>query len=190
MGEALTTSLVAKLVVASACQAFLERCRDAFSSEVFPDLVVIEARSVRQLLLAIAPIGHAALLIDSRIVQSNLGDLIDMLHGGGFAGPIIAAAPQAGLAALPGCVAGRLQAEAAVGELRQAMASHLGARQIAGHAAVSDERTGAVLPLWIQERQIIERAIKLCGGNVGRAARALEISPSTIYRKLQGWQAH
>jgi two-component system repressor protein LuxO len=38
-----------------------------------------------------------------------------------------------------------------------------------------------------QERLIIERAIAAHGGNVSRAARALSISPSTIYRKLQTW---
>ena len=57
MGETVRVNMVAKLVVASACQAFLERCREAFASDVFPELAVIEARSVRQLLLAIAPLG-------------------------------------------------------------------------------------------------------------------------------------
>jgi two-component system repressor protein LuxO len=45
-----------------------------------------------------------------------------------------------------------------------------------------------ILPLWRQERAIIEDAVHRCGGSIGRAARALEISPSTIYRKLQSWQ--
>ena len=45
----------------------------------------------------------------------------------------------------------------------------------------------AVLPMWRQEQRIIEDAIASFGGNVSLAAAALEISPSTIYRKRQGW---
>lgn len=44
-----------------------------------------------------------------------------------------------------------------------------------------------ILPLWIEEKAIIERAIEIHGGNIQRAAAALEISPSTIYRKKQAW---
>ncbi len=45
----------------------------------------------------------------------------------------------------------------------------------------------AVEPYWRQERRIIEAALDACGGNIARAAAALELSPSTIYRKRQGW---
>jgi two-component system, repressor protein LuxO len=45
----------------------------------------------------------------------------------------------------------------------------------------------AVLPMWQQEQRIIEDAIAAFGGNISMAAAALEISPSTIYRKRQGW---
>jgi two-component system repressor protein LuxO len=44
-----------------------------------------------------------------------------------------------------------------------------------------------ILPMWQQEQRIIEDAIAAFGGNVSMAAAALEISPSTIYRKRQGW---
>ncbi|MFD1252991.1 Luminescence regulatory protein LuxO [Devosia equisanguinis] len=44
-----------------------------------------------------------------------------------------------------------------------------------------------VLPMWQQEQRIIEDAIAAYGGNISMAAAALEISPSTIYRKRQGW---
>jgi len=46
-----------------------------------------------------------------------------------------------------------------------------------------------ILPLWIIERQAIERAIKACDGNINKAAGLLEVAPSTIYRKLQTWEA-
>lgn len=43
------------------------------------------------------------------------------------------------------------------------------------------------LPFWQQEQSIIETALIRYGGNISRAAAALEISPSTIYRKRQSW---
>lgn len=47
----------------------------------------------------------------------------------------------------------------------------------------------AIRPLWITERETIEAAIASCDGNIPRAAAFLEISPSTIYRKKQSWEA-
>ncbi len=46
----------------------------------------------------------------------------------------------------------------------------------------------AILPMWQQEQRIIEAAISHFHGNIARAAAALEISPSTIYRKKQAWE--
>ncbi|EEE46994.1 sigma-54 dependent transcriptional regulator [Roseibium alexandrii] len=48
---------------------------------------------------------------------------------------------------------------------------------------------GAIEPLWAQERRIIEDALDAFDGNIAMAAAALEISPSTIYRKKQSWSA-
>jgi len=48
-------------------------------------------------------------------------------------------------------------------------------------------RRHAVLPMWQQEQRIIEEAIASFGGNISLAAQALELSPSTIYRKRQTW---
>ncbi|SNY92112.1 two-component system, repressor protein LuxO [Cohaesibacter sp. ES.047] len=42
-------------------------------------------------------------------------------------------------------------------------------------------------PFWKQEKQIIEGALNHFDGNISRAAAALEISPSTIYRKRMSW---
>lgn len=44
-----------------------------------------------------------------------------------------------------------------------------------------------ILPMWQQEQRIIEEALDAFGGNIARAAAALEISPSTIYRKKTNW---
>ena len=45
----------------------------------------------------------------------------------------------------------------------------------------------AVEPFAVQEQRIIERALKACDGNIPKAAAALGIAPSTIYRKRQSW---
>lgn len=45
----------------------------------------------------------------------------------------------------------------------------------------------AILPLAEQERKIIEFAIQACDGRVRKAAKALEVNPSTLYRKLKTW---
>ena len=44
-----------------------------------------------------------------------------------------------------------------------------------------------ITPFAEQERQIIEDALGAYHGNITQAAEALQISPSTIYRKKQGW---
>jgi len=46
-----------------------------------------------------------------------------------------------------------------------------------------------IFPLWLTEKNAIEQAIKACDGNIPKAAGYLDVSPSTIYRKLQAWNA-
>jgi DNA-binding NtrC family response regulator len=44
-----------------------------------------------------------------------------------------------------------------------------------------------VEPLRVAERRLVEAALEEFDGNIPKAARALEISPSTLYRKLAAW---
>ncbi len=37
------------------------------------------------------------------------------------------------------------------------------------------------------ERELIEETIQSCGGSIPKAARVLDVSPSTLYRKRQAW---
>ena len=46
----------------------------------------------------------------------------------------------------------------------------------------------SIVPLDQVERLVIENAINLFAGNVVNAAGALGVSPSTLYRKIHGWQ--
>lgn len=50
---------------------------------------------------------------------------------------------------------------------------------------VSNENT--IEPLAIIEKRYIERAIEVCNNNVPKAAALLDVSPSTIYRKMKTW---
>ncbi|RJE77470.1 sigma-54-dependent Fis family transcriptional regulator [Pseudoalteromonas sp. MSK9-3] len=43
-------------------------------------------------------------------------------------------------------------------------------------------------PLWIIEKRYIEQAITLCQNNIPKAAALLDVSPSTIYRKIKSWE--
>ncbi|MTI43376.1 two-component system repressor protein LuxO [Roseibium hamelinense] len=56
-------------------------------------------------------------------------------------------------------------------------------------AAAPPRAFASIEPLWAQERRIIEDALAAFDGNIAMAAAALEISPSTIYRKRQSWEA-
>ncbi len=49
--------------------------------------------------------------------------------------------------------------------------------------------TARVEPFRDQERRIIETALAAFDGNINRAAAALQLNPSTIYRKKLAWQA-
>jgi two-component system repressor protein LuxO len=60
----------------------------------------------------------------------------------------------------------------------------LGRSRASGPGSDGDE---VIRPLHLVEKEAIERAIRLCGGNIPRAAALLEVSPSTLYRKRQAW---
>ncbi len=52
----------------------------------------------------------------------------------------------------------------------------------------ADASPAPLQPLWLTEKQAIERAIAACAGNIPKAAELLEVSPSTLYRKKQSWE--
>jgi DNA-binding NtrC family response regulator len=59
--------------------------------------------------------------------------------------------------------------------------------RVEGAAPAVVEPATTILPMWRQEQRIIEEAIRTFAGNITLAAAALELSPSTIYRKRQAW---
>ena len=77
-------------------------------------------------------------------------------------------------------VAQMSEAPAIAGENQLNTASSLG---LASDAA-------SIVPLAQVERAAIERAVEICEDNVVQAASALGVSPSTLYRKMQQWQAN
>jgi DNA-binding NtrC family response regulator len=55
-------------------------------------------------------------------------------------------------------------------------------------APMAHSGNGEIIPLWKAERDVIERAIDACDGNIPKAAAKLGVSPSTIYRKKLTWE--
>lgn len=56
------------------------------------------------------------------------------------------------------------------------------------HSAAAPAEVADFRPLWMVERDAIQTAIDRCSGNVPKAAAMLEVSASTLYRKLQSWK--
>ena len=56
------------------------------------------------------------------------------------------------------------------------------------HQPPSDQLSSLIKPIALIEREAIEEAINLCGGNIPTAAHYLQISAATIYRKRSSWQ--
>ncbi|MXN65786.1 response regulator [Stappia sp. GBMRC 2046] len=89
------------------------------------------------------------------------------------------------LSMLPGelrALAGAGSAGASVGRISSSQAPS-SAAEASGPEA--ERRESAILPLDLVIRTAIERAIDRCGGSIPKAAAALKVSPSTIYRRLQ-----
>ncbi|MGF1501499.1 MAG: sigma-54-dependent transcriptional regulator [Paracoccaceae bacterium] len=62
-----------------------------------------------------------------------------------------------------------------------------------GHHAPEDRRDAMLrslvgMPLADLERQFIETTISVCDGSIPKAARVLDVSPSTLYRKRGAWE--
>lgn len=54
-------------------------------------------------------------------------------------------------------------------------------------ASVASFDRAKVRPLLEIEREVVDYALRAFGGNVAQAARALQVNPSTLYRKIQLW---
>ena len=93
------------------------------------------------------------------------------------------------------CVAHGFDGRALVARITELARRHGKSRIVPMSAAPVDDAPAPsipvmrdlVLPMWRQEQKIIEEAIRSFAGNIALAAAALELSPSTIYRKRQAW---
>ena len=97
------------------------------------------------------------------------------------------------------CVGGNADAAAMARRVSELARRHGKAHLLVQRAPMANNFHGAaaipsipvmrdlVLPMWRQEQRIIEDAIQSFAGNIALAAAALELSPSTIYRKRQAW---
>ncbi|WP_137124354.1 sigma-54 dependent transcriptional regulator [Roseomonas sp. HF4] len=72
------------------------------------------------------------------------------------------------------------------------MTVHGGAAPVLAPAATparAPDPARRIRPLAEVEREAIEEAVRLCGGNIPKAAAFLGVSPSTLYRKRDAWAA-
>lgn len=65
---------------------------------------------------------------------------------------------------------------------------HTSVSAVSSNVALTNSIAVSIEPMWKQEQKIIETALARYNGNISLAAAALEISPSTIYRKKQAWE--
>ncbi len=72
-------------------------------------------------------------------------------------------------------------------EISNAPHLHAQRSQPADQQAIEGINGHEIRPLVVVEKEAIELAINFCDGNIPKAAALLEVSPSTIYRKKQGW---
>jgi two-component system repressor protein LuxO len=75
--------------------------------------------------------------------------------------------------------------------IEQAIVQFDNSREIDGSQAkprrAEPPSDNTIKPLWLVEKEAIQSAIDASEGNINRAASLLEVAPSTIYRKIQGW---
>ena len=120
-----------------------------------------------------------------RELENVIHNIIVMNHGGEVSGrmlPLALARSQRDNGAAPNAAVKALAQM--IRPDRQRKVNRLPQPVIAAPERSYDE----IRPLWMEEQDIIERAIAICDGNIIMAAARLGISPSTIYRKRQAWQ--
>jgi two-component system, repressor protein LuxO len=74
-------------------------------------------------------------------------------------------------------------------EPEEALTTHSEASAVTTTATPAAYQAQAIRPLAEIEREAVDYALRAFGGNVAKAARALQINPSTLYRKIQAWTA-
>jgi two-component system repressor protein LuxO len=60
---------------------------------------------------------------------------------------------------------------------------------VSGPSSSASETQPTIQPLWRVEKEAILDALEVTHQDVAKAAALLEVSPSTLYRKLQAWKA-
>ncbi|MGF1447677.1 MAG: sigma-54-dependent transcriptional regulator [Pikeienuella sp.] len=118
-----------------------------------------------------------------RELQNILRNVV-VLHDAAEVGPEMLPAALRGAGALPPS-----QAQSAQGQLAPPSDQSLpaGARDHAPTAAGRDLDALVGLSLAELERRFIEATIAACDGSIPKAARLLDVSPSTLYRKRDAW---
>lgn len=180
-------------VVADTSPANRRACRNLLRNLCDQPPDVCEASTLHAIRVLIARQAPSAVIANDDLAGGDAEMLAGAIRDTGFAGPILITTRQ--IAPEPRrrldrqlTIAPHASLSAQTARLLDNL--HPGRAKKAPDASPLHAHGAArrILPLHIEERRIIEAAIQQYDGNVNQAARALEISPSTIYRKMQGWQ--
>lgn len=161
-------------------RGFTPACEDAMLSHAWPGNIRELQNTIRR----------AVVLNDGEWMdETMLGLPPGRGAGGPVAGRAIAPGPGGNGAGARAIAGGRPAAGSAVADASGPAAD--GPRAEAppseGAGDAGGDAPERIEPLDSVIRATIERAIALCDGNIPRAAHALKVSPSTLYRRLQTW---
>jgi DNA-binding NtrC family response regulator len=183
-------------IVADQSPAMRRTCRKIIDAAL-PGATQVREASTLHAVRVLLRETSAGLVVASDELAGGDGDLtIEAIRDAGAEGRIVLIAGHAsGTATASANWSGAVEIvpRARVAEMLPALIEH-GCAPRADRVGSTVARSGRacddeIVPFHVAERRIIETAIRRAGGNIGKAARALEISPSTIYRKIQVWHA-
>ena len=188
------------VIVADQSPAMRRTCRKVLSAVMLDEPQVREASTLHAVRVLLREAAPGLVVASDALAGGDADMLVDAIRSTGFQGRIILIVRQDSQSLTePESRSGdvELVARANVAEGLPALLD-LGEYPpiIAGRSDASMDAAGQpngcdedIVPFRVEERRIIETAIRRFEGSIGKAARALEISPSTIYRKIQFWHA-
>jgi DNA-binding NtrC family response regulator len=180
-------------IVADQNPAMRRTCRKIIDAALPGATRVREASTLHAVRVLLRDASAGLIVASDELAGGDADLLVDAIRDAGAKGRIVLIVRHAAPASANWLGAVETVPRASVAEMLPALIA-LGSAPRAhreGNSAAGTRRAcdDEIVPFHVEERRIIETAIRRAGGNIGKAARALEISPSTIYRKIQVWQA-
>lgn len=188
---------VTAIIIADQDAAFRQTCRQSLETIYGGNARLREVSTIHSLMTAAARMGPDLILLQDGLSGADNDAVMHTLSQQSHSSRVIICARDYRLAELQTdqteqyeYLARDQKAATTIDALRQLCGlsnQELPFNALDNATGMSSDRQESIVPFWLQERRIIEEAMRQFNGNIGKAARALEISPSTIYRKIQNW---